>query len=59
MNDEYVTMRDIRKAYGISSHKVGKELKDSGYRDHGGQPTKKAYGLQPPLRATACCAACL
>jgi hypothetical protein len=41
----YERMRDIGKLYGISSHKVGKELKDLGYRDESGKPTQMARGL--------------
>jgi hypothetical protein len=42
--NEYLNMRDIGKMFGLSSHAVGKELRDCGYRDHTRKPTRKAFG---------------
>jgi hypothetical protein len=42
MEHEYRNMRDIGKMYGKSSHQVGRELRDSGYRTPDGKPTKRA-----------------
>ena len=41
-NEEYCNMKTIGQLYGLSSHKVGRELRDCGYRQDG-KPTKKAY----------------
>lgn len=38
----YVTMRDLGTLLGVSSHAVGRKLKEVGLRDSEGQPTEKA-----------------
>ncbi len=44
MEDEkYCNMKTIGKLYGLSSHQVGKELTECGYRQDG-KPTEKAFG---------------
>ncbi len=42
MENEYVCMRDIGRFYAVSSHKVGRELKELGYRSNDGKPTRRA-----------------
>ena len=39
--ERYMTMRDIGKAHGVSSHVIGRWLTRLGLRE-GGQPTQKA-----------------
>ena len=44
MSTEFWTMREIARLYeGCTSHKVGKELKELGYREENGRPTRKAF----------------
>jgi hypothetical protein len=44
MANEFCTMREIATGYeNCTSHKVGKELKELGYRDENGRPTRKAF----------------
>ena len=43
MND-YMNMRDIGKPFGLSPTKVGRELRDCGYRDEDGRATHMALG---------------
>jgi len=38
----YLTMTELGRRYGASAHKVGKILKDWGYRDLQGMPTPLA-----------------
>ncbi len=42
--DEYTNMKTIGTLYNRTSHQVGRELRDCGYRDHGGKATQKALG---------------
>jgi len=45
MDTNFVNMREIaRHLVDATSHKVGRELKDAGYRGDDGRPTKKAFG---------------
>jgi hypothetical protein len=45
MNNEYWTMKEIAALYqGCTSHKVGKELKELGYRTPDGRPSQRAFG---------------
>jgi len=41
--NEYMNMRDIGKPFGLSPTKVGRELRDCGYRGEDRKPTRKAY----------------
>ncbi len=44
MSNEFGTMKEIAAQYeGCTSHKVGRELKELGYRDDDGRPTRKAF----------------
>jgi hypothetical protein len=43
MENEYLTMREIGKSFGVTSHRVGKALKDLGYRNEKGQPSQRAF----------------
>ena len=42
MNEEYTNMKSIGQLYGRTSHQVGKELTECGYRENG-KPTRRAY----------------
>lgn len=42
MENDYRNMRDIGKMYGKTSHQVGRELRDSGYRTPDGKATRRA-----------------
>ena len=44
MNEEYANMQTIGKLYGKTSHQVGRELRECGYRDQDGRATQKALG---------------
>ena len=46
MSDAYWTMTEIGKLYGATPHKVGRELKELGYRTPDGRPSQKAFGEQ-------------
>jgi len=48
MND-YVNMKEIGKLYGRTSHQVGRELKELGYRSSDGKATMKAFGEKMAL----------
>jgi hypothetical protein len=39
----YKTMRAIGAEVGLTSHKIGKALKETGYRDLQGKPSDKAF----------------
>lgn len=43
MANDYWTMREIGVLFGISSHKIGKALKDLGLRTTEGKPSKQAF----------------
>ena len=43
MKHEYSTMKQIGGIYGITSHKVGRKLKELGYRTEKGSPSKMAF----------------
>jgi len=43
MSDQYWTMREIGALFGITSHKVGKTLKELGYRTPDGRPSQRAF----------------
>jgi hypothetical protein len=44
MNEkEYVTMTELGKLYGVSSHKVGKWLRGLSLRDEKGKPSAEAF----------------
>lgn len=44
MNEnEYVTMTDLGNIYGVSSHKVGKWLRELGLRNADGSPSAEAF----------------
>jgi len=40
---EYVNMKTIGQLFGKTSHQVGKELTECGYREDG-KPTRRAFG---------------
>lgn len=42
MND-YITMKEIGRLFGISSHVVGRALKELGHRTHDGRPSGQAF----------------
>jgi hypothetical protein len=42
MND-YLTMKELGRLFGVSSHVVGKKLKEAGLRTADGRPTKAAF----------------
>lgn len=43
MSDEFLTMKEIGKAFGVSSHVVGRKLKELGLRTSGGKPSPAAF----------------
>ena len=44
MSDEvYQTMKQIGASLGLSSHQVGRKLKDLGLREDNGRPSKLAF----------------
>jgi hypothetical protein len=40
---EYLSLSEIGKIYGVSSHVVGRWLKSLGLRNEGGRPSGKAF----------------
>lgn len=46
MNEnEYTNMKEIARLFvGATSHKIGRELRDCGFRDQNGRATQKALG---------------
>ena len=42
MND-FVTMRDLGKELGLTSHQIGRKLKDLGLRTDEGRPSQLAF----------------
>ena len=45
MPNECATMKEIGKMFGMTSHKVGKALKEMGFRTEEGKPSDKAFAL--------------
>ena len=43
MKSKYATMKEIGEEFSTTSHKVGKKLKELGYRTHKGRPNEKAF----------------
>jgi hypothetical protein len=43
MNDEFLSMTELGKLYGVSSHKMGKWLVDVGLRDKNKKPSRAAF----------------
>lgn len=43
MPDEFGTMKEIGKVFGVSSHVVGKRLKELGWRRKDGKPSHEAF----------------
>ncbi len=43
MESNYANMRDIGSVVGMSSHVIGRLLKQHGYRNDAGKPTAKAW----------------
>lgn len=41
--DDYMTMREIGALVGISSHAVGRKLKELGYRTSSKKPSAEAF----------------
>ena len=41
--NEFATMKDIGAAFGMTSHKVGKLLKEHGLRTADGRPSPKSF----------------
>lgn len=41
---DYWTMKEIGNLFGITSHAVGRALKQSGYRTFNGKPSAEAFG---------------
>lgn len=45
MTNDYWTMKEIGTLFGVSSHKIGKTLKELGLRTPENKPSKKAFDL--------------
>jgi hypothetical protein len=43
MRTEYLSMKEIGALYGVSSHVVGRALKDAGLRTPEGKPSSRAF----------------
>jgi hypothetical protein len=43
MNDEFLSMTELGKLYGVSSHKMGKWLVALGLRDNNKKPSRSAF----------------
>ncbi len=43
MSDEFWTMKQIGAAFGVSSHVIGKRLKEIGLRTADGKPSRVAF----------------
>ena len=43
MSDEFLSMTELGKLYGVSSHKIGKWLVELGLRDNNKKPSKAAF----------------
>ena len=43
MKTEYLSMKEIGAIYNVSSHRIGKILKDCGLRTPGGKPSDRAF----------------
>jgi hypothetical protein len=46
MANEFETMKEIGKLFGVSSRAVGKKLKELGFRTADGRPSSEAFALQ-------------
>ncbi len=42
-NEMYWTMKEIGAVFGVTSHKVGKKLKELGFRTPQGRPSQRAF----------------
>lgn len=42
-NNHYRSMKELGRAFGVSSHKIGRMLKDLGLRTEKGKPSRKAF----------------
>lgn len=43
MTTNHSTMKEIGQEFGTTSHKIGKVLKELGYRNEKGRPSEKAF----------------
>ncbi len=43
MNDYFVTMKEIGAEFGVTSHAIGKKLKELGLRTADGKPSSRAF----------------
>ena len=43
MTDEFLSLTELGKLYGVSSHKMGKLLMDLGLRDKSKKPSRTAF----------------
>ncbi len=43
MNNEFCTMKEIGQAFGVTSHAIGKRLKEIGLRTMDGKPSREAF----------------
>jgi hypothetical protein len=43
MKDEYLTMKEIGRLLGTTSHVIGRWLKEIGLRSRDGKPTRAAF----------------
>ena len=43
MSDEFLSLTELGKEYGVSSHKMGKWLIDLGLRDRNKKPSRAAF----------------
>jgi hypothetical protein len=43
MSDEFWTMKEIGQVFGLSSHVIGRKLKELGLRTAAGKPSRSAF----------------
>lgn len=43
MNEEYLSQTELGRLYGVSSHVIGRWLKELGLRTHKGKPSELAF----------------
>jgi hypothetical protein len=43
MCQEFCTMKEIGQLFGVSSHTIGKQLKELGLRTKDGKPSREAF----------------
>ena len=45
MPNEFATMREIGKVFGVTNHTVGRKLKELGLRTTDGKPSGKSFAM--------------